>query len=71
MYSTNRFDIRRVQLTYDFPASMFNGNKVLSGASVYLQGENLATISRNRKIMELSTSAPYTRFYNVGCKLSF
>lgn len=71
MYSTNRFDIRRVQLTYDFPASMFNGNKVLSGASVYLQGENLATISRNRKIMELSTSAPQTRFYNVGCKLSF
>lgn len=70
-YSTNRFDIRRVQLTYDFPASMFNGNKVLSGASVYLQGENLATISRNRKIMELSTSAPQTRFYNVGCKLSF
>jgi len=70
-YSTNRFDIRRVQLTYDFPTSLFNGNKVLSGASVYLQGENLATISPNRKIMELSTAAPQTRFYNVGCKLSF
>ncbi|MCM1050453.1 MAG: SusC/RagA family TonB-linked outer membrane protein [Paenibacillus sp.] len=70
-YSTNRFDIRRVQLTYDLPASLFNGNKVLSGVSVYLQGENLATISPNRKIMELSTSSPQARNYNVGCKLSF
>lgn len=70
-YSTNRFDIRRVQLTYDFPTALFSGNKVLSGASVYVQGENLATISPNRKIMELSTGAPQTRLYNIGCKLSF
>ncbi|WP_286529091.1 hypothetical protein, partial [Duncaniella freteri] len=57
--------------TLGFPTPLLQGHQGAFGASVYLQGENLATISPNRKIMELSTGAPQTRFYNVGCKLSF
>lgn len=71
LYSTDSFRLGRVQLTYDLPASLFAGSKVLSGAQVYVQGDNLATISKNRKILEMSTSAPQTRFYNLGVKLTF
>ncbi len=69
-YSTNRFDLARVQLTYDLPASIFSG-KVLNGISVYVEGENLATIAKERKILEQTTGAPSYRSYILGCKLSF
>ena len=59
-----------MQLTYDFSPSLFDG-KVVSGISVYVEGENLATIAKERKILEMSTGYPQTRYYNVGCKLSF
>lgn len=69
-YSTDRFDLSRVQLTYDFSPNLFDG-KAVSGISVYVEGENLATIAKERKILEMSTGSPQTRYYNVGCKLSF
>lgn len=71
LYSTDRFDLRRVQLTYDFPAQIFASSKVLRGVSLYVEGENLAVVSANRRIMELSTGYPQCRYYNLGCKLSF
>ena len=69
-YSTDRFDLSRVQLTYDFSPNLFVG-KAVSGISVYVEGENLATIAKERKLLEMSTGSPQTRYYNVGCKLSF
>ena len=71
MYSTDRFNIRKVQLTYDFPKEMFEG-KVVKALSIYLNGNDLLTISKNRKIMETAVGyAPQTRFYNLGVKVTF
>ena len=70
MYSTDRFNLRKVQLTYDFPAEMFKGTPV-KALSIYVNGNDLLTIAKNRKIMETSIgSAPQTRFYNLGVKVT-
>ncbi len=73
-FKANRFDIAKVQLTYDFPASAFESGmfKFLSGAQVYVSGANLLTIAKEREHFELSYgSAPQTRFYNLGFKVTF
>ena len=70
MYSTDRFNIRKVQLTYDFPKEMFDG-KIVKALSIYLNGNDLLTIAKNRKIMETAVGyAPQTRFYNLGVKVT-
>ncbi len=70
MYSTDRFNIRKVQLTYDFPEEMFNG-KWVKALSVYVNGNDLLTISKERKLMETNVGyAPQTRFYNLGVKVT-
>ncbi len=70
LYSTDRFNIRKVQLTYDFPEDMFTG-KWVKALSVYVNGNDLLTISKNRKLMETTVGyAPQTRFYNLGVKVT-
>jgi hypothetical protein len=70
MYSTDRFNLRKVQLTYDFPEEMFNG-KWVKALSIYLNGNDLLTISKERKLMETTVGyAPQTRFYNLGVKVT-
>ncbi len=72
MYKNNRIDIAKVQLTYDLPKSALGTQKVVKGFSAYVSGSNLATISKERKHMEMNVgSAPQTRFYNLGVKLVF
>ena len=69
-YSTDRFNIRKVQLTYDFPSEMFDG-KWVKALSVYVNGNDLLTISKERKLMETNVGGePYTRFYNLGVKVT-
>lgn len=71
MYSTNRFDLAKVQLTYDFPKRIIHG-PIVNGLSIYVSGSDLLTISKNRKIMETNIgSAPQSRFYNIGAKVTF
>jgi TonB-linked SusC/RagA family outer membrane protein len=70
IYSTDRFNLRKVQLTYDFPSEMFEG-KWVKALSLYLNGNDLLTISKNSKLMETSVGyAPQTRFYNLGVKVT-
>ena len=70
LYSTDRFNIRKVQITYDFPKEMFEG-KVVKALSVYINGNDLLTISKERKLMETNVGyAPQTRFYNLGVKVT-
>ena len=70
LYSTNRFNLRKVQLTYDFPKSMMG--KVVKDLSIYLNANDLLTIAKERKLMETNIgSAPQTRFYNLGVKATF
>jgi len=71
LYSTSRFDLAKVQLTYDFPKNLFR-NSFVKGASVYVSGNSLLTIAKEREILEMSIgSAPQTRFYNLGVKVAF
>ncbi|MEE3384784.1 MAG: SusC/RagA family TonB-linked outer membrane protein [Prevotella sp.] len=70
IYSTNRFNLRKIQLTYDFPREMFQG-KWVKDLSVYINGNDLLTIAKERKLMETSVGyAPQTRFYNLGVKVT-
>ena len=70
LYSTDRFNLRKVQLTYDFPDKYVKG-KYVKALSVYLNGNDLLTISKERQLMETSIgSAPQTRFYNLGLKVT-
>ena len=72
MYSTDRIDLAKVQLTYDMPQSVLKNNKVVKGFSAYISGSNLLTISPEWKHMITNVgSAPQTRFYNLGLKLVF
>ena len=69
-YRTNCFRLDKVQLTYDFPEKMLKG-KIVNALSVYLNGSNLFTFSPNHWLMETSVgTAPQTRFYNLGVKVT-
>lgn len=71
MYKTNRFNLAKIQVTYDLPRFLFRGSFVRS-LSVYAYASNLLTISKERKILELNTgAAPQDRFYNLGFKIGF
>ncbi|MBO4800268.1 MAG: SusC/RagA family TonB-linked outer membrane protein [Bacteroidaceae bacterium] len=71
LYSTDRFNLRKVQLTYDFPKEMFQG-KIVKALSLYLNANDLFTIAKERKILETTVGyAPQTRFYNIGVRATF
>lgn len=71
IYSTSRFDLAKVQLTYDFPKSII-GNGIVKGLSAYLSGNSLLTIAKEREILEMNVgSAPQSRFYNLGVQVAF
>jgi hypothetical protein len=71
MYSTNRVNLSKVQLTYDFPKKMLQ-KTFFTELSVYALGSNLLTISENRDVMELNIGgAPLNRYYNLGVKALF
>ncbi len=72
MYKNNRFDLRRVQFTYDFNKAAFRKAQFIHGLSVYLNGDNLLVLSKERKLMETNIgTSPQTRFYNLGMKATF
>jgi hypothetical protein len=71
MYKTDRFNLAKVQLTYDLPKNVLT-NFLFHEISTYVSGSNLLTISKEREVLELNTtSAPQTRFYNIGIKAVF
>ena len=70
-YKNNRFDLTKVQLTYDLPEKLFD-KIFLNDLSVYISGENLLVLSKERKMMERSVgSTPQNRFFNIGFATSF
>src|SRR5690606_24534296 len=72
MYDNNRFDLTKVQLTFDFPETMFGDKSLVNQLRLYVSGANLLTISKERELMEMNIgSAPQYRFYNFGVKATF
>jgi len=71
LFSTNRFDLSKVQISYDLPEGSFKG-KLFKSLGMYVTGFNLLTVAKEREILEMNIgSAPQTRFYNVGVKAGF
>jgi len=70
-YKTNRINLNRVQITYDFNNEIFKKSFV-RGLSMYAQGDNLLVIAKERKLMETNIGiAPQTRFFNLGVRTAF
>ncbi|HYX09215.1 MAG TPA: SusC/RagA family TonB-linked outer membrane protein, partial [Bacteroidales bacterium] len=70
-YDYNRFDLSKIQITYDL-SDYFSKNSAIKRLSAYVSGENLLTVSKERKLMITSIgTAPQARFYNMGVKVSF
>ena len=71
LYKTDRFNLSKVQLTYNLPDNIF-GKSFVKGLLVYVAGANLYTFSQNREILDLSVaSTPQFRNYNVGIRAKF
>ena len=72
MYSTDRVDLQRVQVTYDFDKKIFGANSIVKGLQVYASGSSLLTIAGEREQMERNVgSAPQTRSFTLGAKVQF
>jgi len=70
-YSTNRFSLTKVQLTYRLPQSILK-NSFVKGFKAYVSANDLLMIAKNKAIMELNVgSVPQMRFYNFGIKGEF
>ncbi|ADY53108.1 TonB-dependent receptor [Pseudopedobacter saltans DSM 12145] len=71
LYNTNRFDLAKVQLSYQFPTKML-GKGFIRELGAYVNGFNLLTIAEEREILEMNIGlSPQTRFYNLGLKALF
>ena len=72
MYKTDRIDLNRVQITYDFSKSLFGPKSVVKGLQIYANGSSLLTIAGEREHMERNVdSAPQTRAFTLGAKVEF
>jgi len=67
----NYFYLEKVQLTYNFPEKIYKPLH-MKDLGVFLKATDLATISKNRDIRDLSIgSRPYMRSFNIGVKVAF
>ena len=71
LFNTSAFYLSRVQLTYDFPKTLF-AESIVKGLQVYIYGTDLLCLSGERKYLETNVgSAPQCRSYNLGAKINF
>ncbi|MGL4518607.1 MAG: SusC/RagA family TonB-linked outer membrane protein [Phocaeicola sp.] len=71
IYSTDRIDLGKIQVTYDMPKKWFKGS-FLRGVAVYASGNSLLTIAKEREYMEMNIgSSPQSRAYNIGFNAEF
>jgi TonB-linked SusC/RagA family outer membrane protein len=71
LYKTDRFNLSKLQLTYNLPNSVL-GKTFVKDLLVYVAGANLYTFSKNREILDLAiATAPQFRNYNVGIRAKF
>ena len=74
MYSNNRFNLRKVQITYSLSSKVFENTfaKFVKGVDIFVGGNNLLTFAKERKILEMNVgSSPQNRYYNIGFKAMF
>ena len=72
MYKSDRLDLARVQITYDFSKSLFGPKSIVKGLQIYANGNSLLTIAGERDQMERNVdSSPQTRSFTLGAKVEF
>ncbi len=71
LYDNSYFNINRAQLTYEFSDNVCN--KIgMEDFSINLSGTNLFEVAKNKDIRQLRIgSAPLTRAYTLGLRMSF
>lgn len=71
LYSTDRFDLARVQVSYKFPKNVI-GDGFVRDLGIYLSGSNLLTVSPESEILEMNIGGPpQVRMYNLGVTAQF
>lgn len=71
VYSTNQFNISKVQLTYNLTGK-FVSKSVFKDLGVYVSAGNLVRLAKNRDILELTVAGtPQLRYYNAGIRARF
>lgn len=71
MYKTDRFNLSKIQITYDLPEVWFR-NSFVRNLSVYAYGTDLLTIAKEHKTLDLATgTSPKCRYYSIGVKVGF
>lgn len=69
LYDTDRFDISRVQLSYNVP---LKNSKWFKDLNIFINGSSLYTFSKNRDRLNLNiASSPQMRNYTIGLKFKF
>jgi TonB-linked SusC/RagA family outer membrane protein len=71
LYSTDALRLSKIQLTYDLPRNIL-GNSFIREFGVYINGSNLFTFSKNRKILDLTVgNTPQMSYFNIGLSAKF
>jgi len=71
LYSTDALRISKIQLTYDLPRNLLR-KSFIRDCGVYINGSNLYTFSKNRKIMDLTVAnTPQMSYFNIGLSAKF
>ncbi len=71
LYKTDRFNLSKVQLTYNL-SSIVMGKNAVKDLLIYVAGSNLYTFSKNRRILDLSiANTPQFRSYSAGIRAQF
>jgi TonB-linked SusC/RagA family outer membrane protein len=71
IYKTDRFDLDKVQVTYDLPENLL-GKTFIKELGVYVMGLYLFTFSKNKDILDLVTwTSPAMRYYSLGIRANF
>lgn len=71
MYKTDYLSLAQVQLSYDIPQRLLE-NIFIKDLGVYVNGADLLTIAKERKVMDLRPGeSPASRFFNIGFKATF
>lgn len=71
LFKTDRFNLSKVQLTYNLPAHVIRKTFVRD-LGIYVSGANLVTLAKHRRILDLTVAGtPQFRNFNVGVRARF
>lgn len=71
LYSTNRLNLSKVQLTYALPKKMMQ-KSFIREMGIFVNASGLLTMSKNSEILDLNVgSAPQNKYYNAGINIKF